>query len=194
MPLALIRSCSDSSATVTPASSQRSATPASVSRAATIPIRVAVEIERHAQFYQRLDLALPRKDALARGRDILQVAGADGGQADAARALQIDDPPSGEIALQGPRRLFFDLRPCRVGDRGELAVQVVHRRGPPLSEPMPSELSGIGRMGCEGSSAGGSLAGCTVAGTPDVTSSRKVAVGTKKRLPVTARLKSKIRS
>ena len=33
-----------------------------------------------------------------------------------------------------------------------------------------------------------------VAGTPDVTSSRKVTVGTKKRLPVTARLKSKIRS
>jgi len=29
---------------------------------------------------------------------------------------------------------------------------------------------------------------------PDVTSSRKVTVGTKKRLPVTARLKSKIRS
>ena len=59
---------------------------------------------------------------------------------------------------------------------------------------MPSELSGIGGMDCEGASAGGAVAGCTAAGAPDVTSSRKVAVGTKKRLPVTARLKSRIRS
>src|SRR5260370_33622654 len=40
---------------------------------------LAVEVERNAQLYQCLDLALPREDALAGSRDILQVTGADGG-------------------------------------------------------------------------------------------------------------------
>src|SRR3982074_3536627 len=72
MPLALMRSCSDSSATVTPASSQRSAAPASASRAATIPIRAlavtATPGARHASIRfvaGELDLVRSRAELLA---------------------------------------------------------------------------------------------------------------------------------
>ena len=88
-----------------------------------------------------------------RRRDTLQMPSADGGEGDAARPVQVDDPTGGEIALQGARRLLLDLGPRRVGDRGQLAVQIVHDRGFPFSEPMPSEPSGAGEVGCEGSAA-----------------------------------------
>ena len=39
---------------------------------------LAIEIERHAQFDQRVHLALPRDDAVCRRFQIAQVAGADG--------------------------------------------------------------------------------------------------------------------
>ena len=58
-------------------------------------------------------------------------------------------------------------------------MQIIHSEGSPLSEPMPSEpsgkdgLDGIGELGGVGEGSG-------------VTSSRKLAVGTKNKLPVTA--------
>src|SRR5207244_1676487 len=88
--------------------------------------RLAVELEGHAQLDQRLDLALPGDDALRWGRDVVQVAGADGGESLAARPLHIDHAPPGEIALERARSLLLDLRPCRAGNRGELAMQVIH--------------------------------------------------------------------
>ena len=54
---------------------------------------LAIEIERHAQFDQRLHLALPREDVVSRRLDVAQVAGADGRQRDAARSLHVDDAP-----------------------------------------------------------------------------------------------------
>ena len=56
----------------------------------------------------------------------LQVAGADGGEAGAARPLHVDHAPSGQVALERARRLLFDLRPGRIGDGGKLAMQVIH--------------------------------------------------------------------
>src|SRR5215467_10305247 len=155
---------------------------------------LAVEFERNAQLDQSLDLALPGNDAVARRRDIQQMPGADRGQSRAARAMQVDNAASGKITLQGARSLLLDLRPRRIGDWGKLAVEVVHDRGVPLSEPMPSEPSGTGVVGCAGSAAGVGAAVSAAGGASEVTSSRNVADGAKKRLPVTARLKSRMRS
>ncbi len=70
---------------------------------------LAVELERDPEFDQRLDLALPREHALARRGDRLEVAGADRGKAGAARPLDVDHAPSGEVALERALRLLFDL-------------------------------------------------------------------------------------
>src|SRR5260221_425691 len=137
---------------------------------------LAVQVEWHTQLDQRLHLALPGKDAVPRRCDILEMARADGREGDAARPLHIHDAASGEVAFERARGFFLDLSPRRVGDRGKLAVQIVHNRGFPLREPMPSEPSDIDGMGGGGSTAGDSEAG----GASGVTSSRNVADGTKK--------------
>src|SRR5215471_16109275 len=118
------------------------------------------------------------------------MASTDGGQRHAAGTVQVDHAAAGEIALEGARSLLLDLCPRRIGDWRKLAVQVVHYRGLPLSEPMPREPSDTGGMDCGGSTGGATAVGCA-GGTPCVTSSRNVAVGMKNRLPVTARLKSR---
>src|SRR5262249_2720335 len=102
-----------------------------------LPVRVActpfhvvdlltIELERDPQLDQRLDLALPREDAIARRRDRLEGAGADGGKADTARSADVDHAPSGEVALKGARRLLFDIRPRGIRNRGKLAVKIIH--------------------------------------------------------------------
>ena len=88
--------------------------------------RLAIELERNAQLDQRFHLALPRDDAVGRRLYGAQVAGADGGQRGAARRMHVDHAPSGEIALERARGFFLDLRPGRVGNGGELAMQVIH--------------------------------------------------------------------
>src|SRR5271155_1754676 len=77
---------------------------------------LAVQLERHAQLDQRLDLALASEDAVPRRCDVLQMPCAHGRKGGAARAVQIDDAASGEVALQGARRLLLDLRPRRIGN------------------------------------------------------------------------------
>jgi hypothetical protein len=54
------------------------------------------------------------------------VAGADGGQAGATRAVHVDDAPPGEMPLQGARRLLLDVSPCRIGNRRKLAMKIIH--------------------------------------------------------------------
>ena len=61
-----------------------------------------------------------------RRRDRLQVAGADGGEASAAGPLYVDDAPSGEVALERARCFLFDLSPCRIGNGGKLAMEIIH--------------------------------------------------------------------
>src|SRR5215469_15435319 len=121
------------------------------------------------------------------------MAGADGRKRDPARCLQIHDAAPGEVAFERARSLLLDLRPRHLRNRGELAVQVVHDWGFPFSEPMPSEPSDSGGIAC-GDSKLRTGEGWDPVGASGVTSSRNVAVGAKKRLPVTARLKSRIRS
>src|ERR1700737_3645394 len=119
------------------------------------------------------------------------MAGADGSEGNAARPLQIHDTTTGEVAFEGARRLLIDLHPCRVGDRGKLAMQIIHA-GSPLREPMPREPSNTGGTDCPGPTDAG--AGCAAGAASGVTSSRNAADATKNRLPVTARLKSRMRS
>src|SRR5579863_2892109 len=72
--------------------------------------------------------------------------------------------------------------------------------GAPLREPIPSEPSlaagadGDAFDGDAASAAGPGAAAAAAGDASGVTASRKVSDGTKKRLPVTARLKSRIRS
>ena len=87
---------------------------------------LAIELERDAQLDQRFHLALPRDDAVPRRLDAPQVAGADGGQPGPPRRLHVDHAPSGQVALERARRLFLDLRPGRIGNGSELAMQVIH--------------------------------------------------------------------
>src|SRR5262249_14150310 len=87
---------------------------------------LTIKLEWNPQLDHRLDLALPREDALVRRLDGLEVPGADGGKADTARRVHVNHAPSGEIALKGARRLLFDIRPRRFGNRGKLAVKVIH--------------------------------------------------------------------
>src|SRR5262249_40339201 len=87
---------------------------------------LAIEFERNPQLDQRLDLALPRKDALAGFRNRLEVASADGGKADTTWPVHVDHAPPREVALERARRLLFDISPRRIGNWGELAVKIIH--------------------------------------------------------------------
>ncbi len=64
--------------------------------------------------------------AVAGRGDVEQMAGADRRGHRAAGLADVDHPPSGDVPLERPGRLQFDLRPGGFGDRGQLAVQVVH--------------------------------------------------------------------
>src|SRR5271157_5608051 len=88
--------------------------------------RLTIQLERNTQLDQRLHLALPRHDALPRSRDRPQVAGADSRKAGATRPLYVDDAPSGKVALERPRCFLFDLGPCRIGNGGKFAMEVIH--------------------------------------------------------------------
>ena len=95
-----------------------------------------------------------------------------------------DTAAAGHVLLERPARLLLDVRPGGIGDRSELAVQVVHDWLLLFRLPMPRDPE-------SGSPAG--------SGGPEVPggsgrSSRKSADGTKNRLPVTAVEKSRMRS
>ncbi len=70
-----------------------------------------------------------------------QMSGADGGESCAGRAVHVDYAPAGQVALKGARCFLFDLRPGGIGNRGELAMQIIHGGLSPLREPIPSEPS-----------------------------------------------------
>src|SRR5579863_10040086 len=152
---------------------------------------LAIELEGDSQFNQGLHLALAREDSFGGRGDRLEMAASDRGKGDAARTLDIDHAPSGEIALESARRFLFEAGPRRIGDRGKLAVKIVHGPFSPLSEPIPSEPSDAAPID---GSAGGGWAGAWVAGASPLTESRNVSEGTKNSVPVAARLKSSSRS
>ena len=157
--------------------------------------RLALQLERHAQFDQRLHFSLSGDDAVLGWRDLLQVAGADGRETGAPRSLHVDDAPSGEIALERACCFLFDLRPGRIGNGGKLAMTDYSWEISPFREPISSEPSvSLSARDGEGSITVGATEVSVTAGWSSATASRNVADGTKNRLPVTARLKSSNRS
>src|SRR5215813_4096503 len=85
---------------------------------------LAIELEGDAKLDERLDFTLSRENSVSGRRDVAQMAGADGGESDAAWTLHVDDAPAREVAFDRARRFLLDLRPGRVGYRGQLAVKV----------------------------------------------------------------------
>src|SRR5262249_21649656 len=150
---------------------------------------LAIELEGDAKLDERLDFTLSRENSVSGRRDVAQMAGADGGESDAAWTLHVDDAPAREVAFDRARRFLLDLRPGRVRYRGQLAVKVVHEAGSPLREPIPSEPSRFA-TGCAVARAGVSETVCSAGAASSPTFSRNVADGTKNRLPVCATLKS----
>src|SRR5208283_4125345 len=61
---------------------------------------LAVEVEGNAQLHEGLHFALPGEDAVLGRRNLLQVAGADGGEGRACGTLNVDDAAPGEVAMQ----------------------------------------------------------------------------------------------
>src|SRR5258708_3465361 len=110
--------------------------------------------------------------------------GADGGQGRPAWPDHVDHMAAGPVPSEGAPCFCLQVGPALVGDRGELAMQVVH---PGLLRlPMCREGSGTTAVmgaGCAAVIPGGSGR-----------SSSRSAEGTKNRLPVTAVEKSSIRS
>ena len=101
--------------------------PVRVVRAALHVVNLlAIEIERNAQFDERLHLTLPCNDIVSRRLEVAQVAGSDRREGGAGRSLHIDDAPRGEVAPQGARRLLLDLGPGLFRDRGKLPVKIIH--------------------------------------------------------------------
>src|ERR1700722_11659278 len=87
---------------------------------------MAIQVERNTQLDQRLYFTLPRDDAFRRRGDGPQVAGADSREQGASRPVQVDDAPSGEIALERARGFLFDLSPCRIRNGSKLAMEIIH--------------------------------------------------------------------
>src|SRR5690606_41008471 len=92
--------------------------------------------------HQRSAVAQVGDHPVRRRADTVQMAGADRRGGRTARPADIDNPPAGDVPLEGAAGLQLDLGPRDVGDRGKLAVQVVHH-GIPFRLPMPSEPSWI---------------------------------------------------
>ncbi len=80
----------------------------------------------------------------------------DGRELPAQRAGEVDQPPGGQVVLERAAGLVVDLRPGPVGDRGQLAHQMVHGnvllslrrlpmpRLPPVNRPAASWARGLG--------------------------------------------------
>jgi hypothetical protein len=85
-----------------------------------------VDGERNTQSDKRFALTQMRNHAIARGLDGQQVTRADGCRHRAARRADVHHPASGDVSLERAGGLLFDLAPGLVGDRRQLAVEVVH--------------------------------------------------------------------
>src|SRR5580658_136666 len=150
---------------------------------------LAVEFEGNPQLDERFHLALSGQDAIAGRSDRVQMAGADGRESRPRRSVNVDNAAASEVALERTRGLFLNLSPRGIGNRSQLTMQIIHKQSSPFREPMPSEPSLDGALGAEVSTGAEAIAGWS-----GETLSRNVAVGMKNRFPVTAMLKSRMRS
>lgn len=128
--------------------------------------------------HERLRLAKCCVDSIARCLDLAEMTDADGREIGPLRALHVHDPPRCRVALEGAGCLLFDLRPGRLGDGGELAMEIIHVLlffgEPTLSEPSDEDDRDAASDGANGNFA--------------AMFSNNAAGGTKNGVPVTARL------
>ena len=122
------------------------------------------------------------------------MAGADRRQLGARRADHVDDAAAGDVPGERAAGLGLDVGPGRVRDRREFAVQVVHGDGTPFQAADVQRTVVHGRRDSAATVVDGGCVGRAGSRRTSGGSSRKSAVGTKNRLPVTAVEKSRIRS
>ena len=60
------------------------------------------------------------------------MAGADRGEHQTARVLNVNHPAARQVAFKRARRFLFDLSPGAVGDRGKFAMEVIHLMSSPF--------------------------------------------------------------
>src|ERR1700683_4093884 len=178
-------------------------TPGAVLRAAGYRVDLGpAEGKRRPQLDQAQRIALPGQDALGQRIGCLNPSGADRAESLARRAVHVHDPASGQEAPRRAGCLVLDLRPRPVRDRSKLAMQVVHicafpRRLPMLSEPLaPAPAWAVLAPEAVPSTTVPSAASSSEAGGParSARPSSTACDGTKNSDPVTAVLKSRIRS
>ena len=83
--------------------------------------------ERHPQFDNRLPGAQRRGHPVGRRGNPRHVPGADASQRQAVGPGHVDHLPRGGVQCERALGFLLKAGPCGGGDRGELAVQVVHR-------------------------------------------------------------------
>ena len=115
--------------------------PVGILRAALDVVDIgAVHRERHPQPHQRPGVSQVCHHTLAGRQDVEQMTGAHRRRHRPARLADVDHPAAGDVALEGARRLLLDLGPRGIGDRCQLAIQVVHQ-GCPFKLPIANDPS-----------------------------------------------------
>jgi hypothetical protein len=116
--------------------------PVPVLRSALHVVEVgAVELELDAQLHHRHRQPLPGADGAAGCLDRPYMPGADR-RGRRVRVHDVDHPAAGDGAGERLCDGLVDLSPGGVGDRGQVAMQVVHGSVRPLRDPMVSDVGG----------------------------------------------------
>src|SRR5581483_6850701 len=81
--------------------------------------------------------------------ELLAPAGVHGSARGPERALEVDELAAGQLQLEDAGGLRVDLLPGRVGDGGQLSLEIVHSPWPPFRLPIPREPAPPDAEGCD---------------------------------------------
>src|SRR6202012_2006173 len=137
--------------------------------------------ERNPKPDKGFALSQVRFNAVGGGLDVEQATGADGRGDRAPGLADSDRPPSCDMAFERPCRLQLDFFPGGLGDRCQVAVELVHQRVPfrlPIEREPFTAARAVADCGAVVAAAGAAGRGGG--------SSRKSTLGGKNNTPVTA--------